>query len=73
LLRAIYRNPSVPLSTRMRAAGMALPFEFPKLAVTAILPDAGDFAQRLDRAIERSRMIEAKPIKTIEGAIRRRV
>jgi hypothetical protein len=61
LLRAIYRNPEVPLPVRMRAAGMALPFEMPKLAVVATV-NAGDFADQLERAIERSRMIEAKPM-----------
>jgi hypothetical protein len=41
----------------------AIQFEHPKLAVTATV-EAGDFADQLEQAIERSRrvMIEAKPI-----------
>jgi hypothetical protein len=41
----------------------AIPFEHPKLAVTATI-EAGDFADQLEQAIERSRrvMIEAKSI-----------
>jgi hypothetical protein len=53
LLRAVYRNPQVPLSTRMRAAIAALPFEKPKLSAMALLP-MGDLAERLDKAIARS-------------------
>jgi hypothetical protein len=41
LLQAIYRNVSLPLSTRRSAAVAALPFEFPKLAVTAFVPEGG--------------------------------
>jgi hypothetical protein len=70
LLRAIYRNPEVPLPVRMRAAGMALPFEMPKLAVVATVDANGDFAVQLDRAVERSRrvaMIEAKPISNVSS------
>ena len=55
LLRAIYRRADLPLSTRMRAAAAALPHEHPKLAVTTVV-NAGDFADQLERAVERSRM-----------------
>jgi hypothetical protein len=61
LLQAIYHNSAIPLMTRMRAAIAAIQFEHPKLAVTANIQD-GDFADQLDKAIERSRkVIEAKP------------
>jgi hypothetical protein len=53
LLQHVYRNPSLPLSTRMRAAATALPFEFPKLAVTASF-DGKDFADRLENAFSRT-------------------
>ena len=64
LLQKIYRSSTIPLTTRMRAAMAAIPFEHPKLAVTATVEAAGDFADQLEQAIERSRrvMIEAKPI-----------
>jgi hypothetical protein len=65
LLQAIYRNPAIPLTTRMRAAIASIQFEHPKLAVTATVESDGDFAFKLDQAVERSRrvlMIEAKPI-----------
>ena len=61
LLQQVYRNPSLPLPTRMRAAGMALPHEHPKLAVTAMVT-SDDFAIQLDNAIKRSRQVETKPI-----------
>jgi hypothetical protein len=54
LLRQVYRNPSLPLMTRMRAATAALPHEHPKLAVTTLV-NVGDFADQLEQAIERSR------------------
>lgn len=64
LLQAVYSNPVLPLPTRMRAAIAALPFETPKLAVTAIGPMSEGFALQLERAIARSgKMIEAQAIK----------
>jgi hypothetical protein len=70
LLQAVYRNPDVPLSVRMRAAGMAIPYEYPKLSVIASISDSAGFAERLERAITRSGlrplMIEAKPIEPRE-------
>ena len=58
-LRSIYNDPSEAKSVRMRAAIEALPFELPKLAVTASL-NGGDFADKIDKAFSRSaRVIEA--------------
>jgi hypothetical protein len=54
LLQAVYRNSDIPLSVRMRAASMAIPYEFPKLSVVASIHDPAGFAERLERAIERS-------------------
>jgi len=60
-LRSVYQNPLQPDNVRMRAAAIAIEYELPRFAVTATI-NSGDFAVRLDQAIERSRMIEAKPI-----------
>ncbi len=66
LLQAVYCNEAVPLSVRMRAAIAALPFETPKLAVTAIGPMSEGFAMQLERAIQRSgKVIEAQAIRAI--------
>jgi hypothetical protein len=60
-LQAVYRCPDQPLSVRMKAAVAALPYEFPKLCVTAIVPDDGSFAAKLDLARARSaKVIEAR-------------
>jgi len=50
----------------MRAAIAALPFETPKLAVTAIGPMSEAFGDALERAIKRSgKVIEAQAIKAV--------
>ena len=54
LLQAVYRNPDVPLSVRMRAASIAIAYETPKLSVVASVSDPAAFAERLERAIQRS-------------------
>jgi hypothetical protein len=61
LLRAVYRNNQLPLTTRMRAAIAALPFEVPKLAVTAVVSEQ-DFATLLDRRLKRIEEMKAKAI-----------
>lgn len=66
LLQSVYRNPDQPLHTRIRCAAMALPFERPKLAVTATI-SSEDFADKLDRAIARSRGDGAKVIEHQPG------
>ena len=50
LLQQVYRNPSLPLMTRMRAATAALPHEHPKLAVTTVV-NVGDFAINLKKPL----------------------
>ena len=66
LLRAVYRNSSLALTTRIRAAIAALPHEVPKLAVTAMVSEQ-DFATVLDRRLKRieemkANAIEATPV-----------
>ena len=66
LLRAVYRNASVDLSIRIRCAMACLPFESPKLAVTAVVSEQ-DFATVLDRRLKRveemkTNAIEATPV-----------
>ena len=65
-LQMIYRDPQLSTAVRMRAAGLALPFESPKLAVTAVVSEQ-DFAAVLDRRLKRieemkANAIEATPI-----------
>jgi hypothetical protein len=66
LLRVVYRNNQLPLTTRMRAAIAALPFEVPKLAVTAVVSEH-NFAEVLERRLRRiseMKLIEAQPQST---------
>jgi hypothetical protein len=53
-LRSVYQCRTIPLPVRMRAAQMALPFEKPALRATASIIVGEDFAQRLEKAIERA-------------------
>ena len=64
LLRAIYRNSSLGLPVRMRAAIAALPHEAPKLQVTAMVSDQG-LAELLERRLTHLEAVEhgnGKPI-----------
>jgi hypothetical protein len=63
LLQAIYRCPDQPLSVRMRAAALCLPYEHQRLAVTAVVDGTEDLGARLSRAIQRSaKVIELRAI-----------
>jgi hypothetical protein len=66
-LQAVYRCPNQTLHTRMRAAALCLPYEHPKLAVTAVLDGSEDLGARLSRAIQRSAKVIA--LRAIEGAV----
>jgi len=66
LLRAVYRNNQLPLTTRMRAAIAALPFEVPKLAVTAVVSEQ-DFATVLDRRLKRIEEMKLLENKVVNG------
>jgi hypothetical protein len=71
LLQMVYRNPSLALPVRMGAAIAALPFELPKLAVTAVINEQ-NFAEALERRLQNmeritngnGKMIEAKQVET---------
>ena len=52
-LKAVYTSADQPMHRRMRAAIAALPFEHPKLAVTAVVSTEG-FAARLEAARSRA-------------------
>ena len=66
LLRAVYRNASVDLSIRIRCAMACLPFESPKLAVTAVVSEQ-DFATVLDRRLKRIQEMKLPENKVVNG------
>jgi hypothetical protein len=65
-LQMVYRGQIEAEGPRMRAAMACLPFETPRLSVIASVNNPDAFAERLERAIQRSSirplMIEAKVI-----------
>jgi hypothetical protein len=63
-LCAVYRDARQPMHRRLKAAIEAAPYVHPQLKAQAIVMAGGDFAARLERAIERSnpKLIEAKPV-----------
>src|SRR5262249_55636751 len=67
LLVAAYRGRYRPTPIQLRAAAIAIAYESPKLAVTAYLADADDFAARLGRAIARSSSVKFSIFRPIEG------
>lgn len=73
LLQAVYRDRGQPLSVRMRAATVALPFEVPKLSAVAVM-NGDDFGARMDRAIAASRgemkVIEHRAGEVVETILR---
>jgi hypothetical protein len=63
LLQNVYRDKTQPLSLRIRCAAEALPYEQPKLtAVATWRVNGDDFAERLERSIERSGVGQAQQI-----------
>ncbi|WP_292531891.1 hypothetical protein [Methylocystis sp.] len=69
-LQAVYSDPGQPMQRRMRAAIAALPFEHPKLAVTANIDGGPGFAARLEAAI--SKTAEMRGARVIEVSEQRR-
>jgi hypothetical protein len=72
-LEAVYMNPDLPLTVRIKAAVEALPYVHPKLAMVATANANGDFGAMLERAIAASnavrkpKLIEAKPEPNVNG------
>jgi hypothetical protein len=62
-LRSVYQCPALSLHVRMKAASLALPYESPKLAVTAVI-EGKDFGTLLE---ERLKRINGKKAKAIEA------
>ena len=74
-LQAIYRSATQPMARRLKAASIAIGYESPKLAVTAVVEGSDSLAARLNRAIERSaraeayRLIQAAPSAANSAAV----
>ena len=64
LLRAVYRNKSLPLPTRMRAAGMAIPYECCRLGISVVMNDGNDIATLLDQRIAKMEQMKQLPSPT---------
>jgi hypothetical protein len=87
LLQQVYRNSKLPLPTRMRAAGMALPHEHPKLGISMNVGMSEEFGAQLEKAIARAnaaydprviehhepKVIDQKPLGTVPDRRFRRV
>ena len=66
-LQMIYRDPQLSTAVRMRAAGLAIPYEVPKLAVTAVVSEQ-DFATVLDRRLKRIEEMRVLENKAVNGS-----
>jgi hypothetical protein len=65
-LQAVYRSADQPMHRRMGAAVAALPFEHPKLAVTAVVNGDG-FGAKLEAARARSaKVIELRAVADVQ-------
>jgi hypothetical protein len=59
LLQAVYRDPAMPLTTRMRAATVAIAYEHPKLSI-GVRADHRGMGDAMEAAIRKSEA--AKPV-----------
>src|SRR5262245_66060255 len=73
-LCAVYRNPALPLSTRIRAGVAAAQYMHPRFSLIAHPTDPRLFGARLERAVRehnKAKLIEAQP--QPQPTIRRRI
>jgi class 3 adenylate cyclase len=74
-LQAVYRNPALPLSVRIRAGVAAAQYVHPRISVVAAAGDPRNIADRLELLIRQHRkpkLIEARP-QPDQQHIRRRI
>lgn len=72
-LQGIYQGRWPYDSHRVRAARECLPFERPRLAVIGHVGDNGSFADRLERALERSsKVLELRKVEELAPPTRMR-